>query len=184
MIERSFWAFYFFFIILITLTVYFILTSKFRLIRILGHLLPIILIFNLFKESNTNFIPSSIKEEINYKKLIHNQKNIDVIILIDELYYYYPISNYYFSPLFKNKFKNKSIKIYKIRSKNIKQINDQIKQILEMNQFAKNISIAFFNCCDSYKNYLYLNLDNNYPNRNIKIYNLFPQEKNLVTIFK
>lgn len=184
MIERSFWPFYLFVIILSAFTIYFLSESKFKLIKILGALLSIFFVFGLFTETNTSFIPSSIKEEINYKKLINSQKNTGIIVLIDELYFYYPISNYYFNPIFQNKFKNKSIKIYNIRSKNIEHINDEIKKILEMNQFEKNISIIFFNCCVSYKNYLYLNLNNNYPNKNIRIYDLFSQEKNLVTIFK
>ena len=183
MIERSFWPFYLFVIILSAFTIYFLSESKFKLIKILGVLLSIFFVFGLFTESNINFIPSSIKEELFYKKLINDQKNSDVIILINKLYYYYPITNYYLNSIFKDKVKNKQIKTYLIKSENIKQINNEIDKIIKIENFKKELSIVFFNYHITNKDF-YKNLKIKYPYKNIKIYNFFSQEKNLLPIFK
>jgi len=181
MIERSFWPIYLFFILLMVFNSHILSESKILLNKILGRLLLIILLFGLFTKSNLHHIPSSIKEETPYKNFINNQKNTDVVILVDKLYYYYPITNYYYSDVFGDKINKPNLFI--IRNQYLKEVINEINSIFIFYPQRSNFAIVFLNYHLPNIDIFYSNLKNQFPDKNIKIYNLFSEEKNLFNIF-
>jgi len=179
--ERSFWPIYLFFILNTTFNSYALFKSKIIFNKIVGKILLIILLFGLFTKSNLYYIPANIKEEMPYKNFINNQKNTDVIILVDKLYYYYPITNYYYSEVFGNKINKPNLFI--IRNQYLTEVVNKINSIFIFYPQRKNFAIVFLNYHLPNIDIFYSNLKNKFPDKNIKIYNLFSEDKNLFNFF-
>jgi len=126
-VERSFWFFNFILVILISIITF--LLKQQKKILLSTFFLIIFLVFSVANYFSYKALIGEIYEEYNFNNLIKSLSVIknypDRIILVDKLYYFYPLKNYFLSTIY-----SKSGKYY--------------KEILNLKKNLKNIQRVKF----------------------------------------
>ncbi|GAB4219546.1 MAG: hypothetical protein Fur009_6230 [Candidatus Microgenomates bacterium] len=122
--------------------------------------------------------PGDIREEVKYNQIIkevNNNKNVTLIIIANE-YFYYPLTNYYYGNIFNKKKTKPHIKIFEPYLS--EETYRKIKTYL-INDRNKKIIIVFFNI-DQDINSFY-QLKNDFPEKELKFIKLFYDIKKLIS---